>query len=108
MELKDRIKLYLKTRNEPVNRNELLSVAHAAGASRDDIYDLTRAMQDNPQPVDVNVGIWWGFKDNDAPKKGEMKTLWLRYYDLPEEDIKMFADDQDWFNKLWDEVMAEE
>lgn len=100
MELKERIKLYLKTRNEPVSRNELLSVASAAGASRDDIFKICSVLQDNPSPGDVKVGTWWGFKNNDSPKDHELKTLWLCYYELSDELYQSLQNSLIFFDKL--------
>jgi hypothetical protein len=106
-ELRKRIRLYLKARKEPVSRNELLKAAMKVGLSRDGVYTFCSEIQDDPDPEDINIGVWWGFKDNNNPKPHELKTLWLHYHELPEEEKKSWADDVDWFNKLWEEVVEE-
>ena len=100
MELKERIKLYLKTRNEPVSRNEFLSVASAAGASRDDIYRICSAFQDFPSSDDVNIGVWWGYKKNNDPSPQELKTLWLRFYSFQDDVLKRLKANLKWYDEL--------
>lgn len=100
MDLKERIKLYLKTRDEPVSRNELLSVASGAGASRDDIYKICEAFQNSASLDDVNIGTWWGVKNQAVMNSRELKTLWLRFYPMSDKDKKQLKENIEWFDTL--------
>lgn len=82
MDLKDRIILYLKTRQVPVSREELLSIAVTAGADHNYIYSFVQALQNNPSIGTVNIGVWYGFEKNNRPDDGEKKTVWMRFYPM--------------------------
>lgn len=100
MELRERIRVYLETRAVPVSRKELLSVASASGASRDAIYLVTKQMQDYPDLVEINIGIWWGYKQGGKQEGNETKTLWFHAHPLTNKEKTGRMVDLVWFYGL--------
>lgn len=89
MELKERIRIYLRKRNEPVRRDDLIRIMTNAGVERNVAFDLIREIQDLFDPNDCDIGTWWGYRKNGIQEANEPKTLWLRLYPMKPEEKEL-------------------
>jgi hypothetical protein len=97
----ERVRAYLEKRaGKATSREQIFKVAKEAGIDRSEVYTALNAIADLEDPIDCNIGSWWGVRKNGRPKPEEQKTLWFRWYPMNDTEKEEWKNNIIWFNSL--------
>ena len=97
MKLKTRLITYLRKRQEPVEKSELLKVTKAAGITSKEMSTILFFLDTDNELI--TIASWYGYKADTGFQKGARKQ-WYQYVPFTKTEIAQMIDDRRWFNSL--------
>ena len=93
MTLKQRVRAYLKKRNEPVSHAQLLKVAEKAGVKKGSINQVLYSLEEPDLPN------WYGYPTDERNQKGK-RQRWYQWIPMSKEEYDKHIADMKWFDSL--------